>query len=226
MDQKRVDSESRPKCGEQVNITNIGPCAKDALPLSVASDEVFSTTPPLQKSSEGLNKKKRCRIPQQWTIRGDTASTDIGVGNIAIVDLADLPLIQGRKWFPLYRHHNTYASHGKGILMHRLVSGVGKGQQVDHEDNNGLNNRRLNLRIATQNQNRANSRKYVGASKYKGVCRVKGKWRAFCGKGQGRYLGTFQTEGDAARAYDAVVLAKWGNFSKLNFPQAIPLPTA
>lgn len=201
---------------KQLSITNSVPDCAGAPILSVASDEVFTTTSPPHKSSEGLNKKKRCRIPQRWTVSGDTASADIGGGNIAVVDLVDLPLVQGRKWFPLYREHNTYASHGQGVLMHRLVSGAGEGERIDHEDNNGLNNRRHNLRPATQSQNRANSRRFCsGQSKYKGIRHNGSSWTAACGR---THLGSFATEELAARAYDVAAQKLWGSFAKLNFP--------
>lgn len=201
---------------KQVKITNIvsdNPVRYVHRPGSVRE---FPTTPPPQKSSEGLNKKKRSRIPQQWTVIGDTATADIGSGNIAIVDAIDLPLVQGRKWFPLPRGRTVYASHGKGILMHRLITGAGEGASVDHHNHAGLDNRRANLRVVDQKLNQANRQKQqTGTSQYKGVRWYQGKWQAACNR---KYIGRFTDEVAAAMAYDALALKTWGRFACTNFP--------
>ena len=41
--------------------------------------------------------------------------------------------------------------------MHRLIMGMGPGQRVDHRDGDGPNNRRANLRLITNAQNRPTS---------------------------------------------------------------------
>jgi hypothetical protein len=107
--------------------------------------------------------------------------------------------------------------------MHRLLAAW---PLVDHEDGNGLNNQRANLRPATQSQNLANQRKRPGlTSQFKGV-RWYGKltpWRASISIGGRRvHLGSFITEEAAARAYDAAALAEWGEYARLNFPVIRP----
>lgn len=62
--------------------------------------------------------------------------------------------------------------------MHRTILGLGAGdkRQVDHWDHDGLNNRRSNLRIASQRDNSRNVRKHHGASRFKGVSRNPAQW--------------------------------------------------
>lgn len=93
---------------------------------------------------------------------------------------------------------------------------------VDHRDHEGLNNTRTNLRLATRSQNSCNNKKTRGrSSKYKGVSRDKrGYWRAKIHfKGKHIFLGYFDNEIDAARAYDKAAKELHGEFAVLNFPQ-------
>lgn len=94
---------------------------------------------------------------------------------------------------------------------------------IDHADGNGLNNTRENLRPCSYNQNSANRRKSVGTySRFKGVTWVKarGKWKASIkAYGEVYFLGEFDNEQDAARAYDAAAIKIFGDFSATNFQQ-------
>jgi hypothetical protein len=107
------------------------------------------------------------------------------------------------------------------IALHRLVVGAPAGTMVDHIDGNPLDNRRDNLRLANNSLNQANRRKSSRkSSKYKGVCRHRqlGKWQAaICVNGQRRYLGVFDHEEAAAKAYDAAARQAFGEFARPNF---------
>lgn len=91
---------------------------------------------------------------------------------------------------------------------------------VDHADGNGLNNQRHNLRAATLGQNVVNSKKRKDGvtSPYKGVYWNEGnqKWMT---RVAGKYIGYFESEVDAAKAYDKAARARYGVCAHLNFPE-------
>jgi len=151
-------------------------------------------------------------------------------GQIAIVDDADYEWLNRWKWRACKSHHTWYAvrttsrKNGKQtmILMHRLLLGLEAGdpRETDHKDGNGLNNRKSNLRIASDSQNSQNRRPQKGTSIYKGVYwhRHNAKWHAHI-KVEGRsiHLSSFDSEIEAARAYDAAARNHFGEFARLNF---------
>lgn len=143
----------------------------------------------------------------------------------AFVDEADAHLVAHCKWY-IFKSKNTfYAQNAKSDFMHRVVAGahVGDGLRIDHRDGNGLNNTRHNIRVGSQSQNRANSRKHKKTStSYKGVSPNGKKWKAECGTRKDRhYLGLFATPELAAAAYNKKALEVFGPFACLN---VIPHP--
>lgn len=124
---------------------------------------------------------------------------------------------------------NVYAVTGSEpnlIKMEHLILPPEDGRLVDHINGDSLDNQRHNLRQVTFAQNMAN-RSYEGrwphpASRYRGVSRNGRKWRATMNAGTKhgsyRHLGTFETEEDAAQAYDKAALEQWGDAARLNFP--------
>lgn len=108
------------------------------------------------------------------------------------------------------------------VYMHRLITSAPKHTDVDHKNNDGLDNRRENLRICTHQQNMQNQKpKANTSSKYKGVWwdKRRAKWGACIGiDGKTVHLGGFINEEDAARAYDEAAVIHFGEYAKLNFP--------
>lgn len=107
--------------------------------------------------------------------------------------------------------------------MHRLIMNTPDGMDTDHKNNNGLDNRRNNLRVCTIGQNKMNMSKknYKGgaSSKFKGVClREKAKKRRWRSNVRFVEIGSFETEIEAALAYDKRAKELYGDFAKLNFP--------
>jgi hypothetical protein len=99
--------------------------------------------------------------------------------------------------------------------------------EVDHIDSDKLNNKAMNLRWATRSQNQRHKPKQKNSlSKYKGVSKcakgnawsVRKPWRARIRINKTEiHLGTFDTEEEAAKAYNKYILDNnLGEFSFLN----------
>jgi hypothetical protein len=160
-------------------------------------------------------------------------------GQYAVIDAADLPLVQAFKWTAQKDSSGSgnrfYAiTHTKGgrkspkkrIHMHRLIMDAPDHMEVDHVDRNGLNNSRSNLRIATHSQNAMNSGlQQNNTSGFKGVrfCKRRGNWEANIRvRGTRKYLGSFDNPEEAAHAYDRAAFEHHGEFAWLNFPNEVP----
>lgn len=144
-------------------------------------------------------------------------------GKFAIVDETDHALVARFNWRALKDGNTWYAATGGSrqspfLFMHRLIAGL-EHSMVDHKDGDGLNNRRHNLRGCTRRDNSANSRKRQHtSSRFKGVSYNSGKWLATIGYDRKtHYLGRYDTEEDAAMAYDRAALRHFGTFAKVNF---------
>jgi hypothetical protein len=113
---------------------------------------------------------------------------------------------------------------GKMFYVHRIVFALHFGfmpDRVDHRDGDKRNNRPSNLRECTQAENTCNRGKTEAgfSSQFKGVHfeAQTQKWRAEIKKnGKQRKLGRFDTEEEAAEAYNEAAKVTHGEFAKLN----------
>lgn len=148
----------------------------------------------------------------------------------ALVDPEDYERFKGYEWSVKSnnRSHYTFRFGPKGhndfIFMHREIIKAGEGKVVDHINHNGMDNRRANIRPATYTQNMCNRIKFSNSSssKYKGVYFKKwnNKWVARIGiDGKSLWLGYFEDEVEAAKAYDRAAKKYFGEFACLNFPE-------
>ncbi len=138
------------------------------------------------------------------------------------VDICDLNVVQNhifhinRYGYPVTRINN------KNIQLTHLLLDVPEGMLVDHINGNPLDNRRSNLRLATHGDNQANmGMSRHNTSGYKGVSfrKERGKYRAYISLDDKYvHLGHFDTDVDAARAYDEAARFYFGEFACVNFP--------
>ena len=145
-------------------------------------------------------------------------------GKFALVDDSDSDYLSQWKWRYFHKNYAVRWETGKTmktrkyILMHRKILNTPKGMETDHINGNGLDNCRKNLRAVTRQQNTWNSsvNKYKKYSNYKGMTwnKRKKKWQVYC---KGEYIGYFQTEHQAALAYDLWAIDQFGQFARTNF---------
>lgn len=167
-------------------------------------------------------------------VEGDAVFIPLTKGEWAAVDRADyesIPMLRENWTLHDSSGHLKYAYRVGGderLLMHRVILGAGEGEEVDHVDFDGLNNRRSNLRLASRSEQLRHRRKlrtnWRGplTSRFKGVSLTpSGKWVAKIGDER---LGLYATEEDAATAYDIAARERYGEFAEVNFPGGRPAP--
>lgn len=146
-------------------------------------------------------------------------------GKVTLVDDEDFPILSRHIWTAYVggTSKNTYAVtyyRNKELSMARLIMGNPKGKVVDHINHDTLDNRKENLRICTIAQNNKNrSIESKNTTGYKGVSySITGKkFRARIYSGRKEiFLGTFDTEKEAAIAYNVAALIYHGEFANLN----------
>lgn len=158
-------------------------------------------------------------------------------GYHAIVDDDDFEAVNQYQWNtagPRPLHRSFYAQRATVLpsgkrgsqLMHLFLWerwGLKRPPTIDHVNGNGIDNRRSNLRAATNVQNLANQppRRHNPLG-LKGVI-----FDAFCGlykasimvHGRQMNLGRFKHPDAAARVRDQWAFAIYGDFAYLNFPR-------
>ena len=158
-----------------------------------------------------------------------TISIELTQNQTAIIDAADLHLVQNRKW--LYNKSGAYCGYAayfyydedgnqKIQYLHRLLCPTAPDMCVDHINGDTLDNRRSNLREVTKGQNCMNKRKPSNnTSGYKGVSlhRLTGKYVArICFQGERTILGYYVTPEEANAAYQAAALILFGEYNRKN----------
>jgi len=197
-------------------------------PMCVNSAAAPGTLRELSSTKPCRNFKAKRKAPVRTTELPEPPSEDIRYialtkGKFAIVDAADFEALSKYKWHAMEVKGKFYAKRsvpGGAVLMHRQIMQPGPGMVIDHINSNGLDNRRVNMRECTPQQNGCNGRPREGTSRFKGVSRHGDKWVAqimYCG--EALRLGVFDDEVEAAKARDAKAYELQGEFAYLNFPR-------
>ena len=156
----------------------------------------------------------------------------LGEGKFTIVEPVDFYQVNRFNWCAKENGPRTYAvrlvadlhNRTKIISMHREIMGAPAGMLVDHRNRDTLDNRRENLRLATHSQNQFNK----GKTSRKTTSRVigvffekySGRWVARTTvEGKRIWLGRFDDETEAARAYDRAAREYHKEFAQFNFPE-------
>jgi hypothetical protein len=155
-------------------------------------------------------------------------------GKTAIVDAEDYEWLSKWKWYASNMGDGYWYAHrqfrdpakknrrGRSkqtlVIMHREITGAPVGQDVDHVNHNGLDNRKANLRFCAHCQNLWNQRSKKRG--YKGVYQQGRRWVVGLSyKGEKIRLGSFANEMTAALHYDRLAKLLFGEFACLNFPE-------
>lgn len=155
---------------------------------------------------------------------------ELSDGRFALIDSSDAEKVLSRTWTlkPRDDRNGFYAvspevRDGKRtqIRMHRFIIDAEPDVLVDHRNGDGLDNRRENIRKCSREQNNRNRRPGANlkGAHFCGEGRRK-PWKALIRvDGKNFYLGHFESEHQAALAYDEAALKYFGEFANLNFPR-------
>ncbi len=201
----------------------------------ILTDKMLSELNKISKPTETVQDSSRpALIALGWLFMENTLMKKIPLSKDkhTIVDDEDYEKLSKYKW-----HYSGGYAHRfhvfkelpleqirVSVSMARIIMGLYNDdkREVDHKNRNRLDNRKSNLRICNRSQNMANKLSLKGSSsKYKGVVWVKRDkiWRAGIGLNYKIYhIGYFDSEIEAAKAYDKKAKELFGEFACLNFP--------
>ncbi len=140
-----------------------------------------------------------------------------------LVDFDDIHILKEHKWYisslGYVTAHETGKSHKtrRRLWLHRLIMNAPDNRQVDHINLNKLDNRKCNLRLATDSQNKANRlmQKNNTHSMIKGVYPSGKKFRVRIQKDKKKInLGTYNTLEEAHSVYLIKAKEIWGEFAR------------
>ena len=151
-------------------------------------------------------------------------------GKSAIVDNNDYDILAKYSWYSNESSTTPYAYRSRWIsgenrsveipMHHVVMNCVGRGEEVDHINGNGLDNRKENLRFVTRAQNNWNQKpRNCTSSRYKGVSWNKRReyWESYIQvNNRKHHLGSYQNEEMAALAYDLSALCMRGEYARVN----------
>ena len=164
------------------------------------------------------------KCPMIYTEIGDYIKCENpNTGDLFSIDKEDLEIVKKEKFWHIDKS-NGYVRTGKGIKLHRLIMKCDKNLCVDHINGIRNDNRKINLRICSHNENAKNLKlSTLSSTGFKGVTRRGNKFRAkITNNGKQICLGTFENITDAINAYDLANVLYFGKYASPNITKEIP----
>lgn len=156
--------------------------------------------------------------------KGDHILIPLGLNakdGYTIIDVDCSWIIEYKLWLDRLGYVRLWKD-GKTVLLHRIIMGNNK-SEIDHEDNDKLNNRKSNLRYCTRSQNTTNRPVNKNSQTgYKCVTHIKknNTYQAVVrSMGKTYRSKTFKTPEGAALAYNRIAKKLHGEFAYLNVVQ-------
>lgn len=157
-------------------------------------------------------------------VRNGVGVVPLSQGYEALVDVDDLPVLALFNWSVTrsLKKGGEYAQRAERrdgklhlIKMHRVITNAPKGLVVDHINGDGLDNRRVNLRLCVQSDNMKNQAVHVtNKLGIKGVSKKNNRYVAKISHGdRAIWLGSYLTAEEAASAYRGAAKALFGDFA-------------
>lgn len=139
------------------------------------------------------------------------------------MDDNDFSSLNQYKWYAQKHRKTFYAKRNIGkfpnrtcVRMHNQILAI---KFIDHKNRNGLDNRKENLRPATNSQNHMN-RGALEGRRFKGPTLTVNRGKPWQSKieinGKKIHLGYFKSEEEAARAYDTKARDLFGEYARTN----------
>lgn len=167
--------------------------------------------------------KRECLISKNtYEQIKDTIIIHMSNNRIAYIDKADFEKAKPYTWSVNSNGYAVATLNHKRVYLHRVITNIPEGKEIDHINHNRLDNRSNNLRICSQFENGKNVGKHncrQATSIYKGVY-LHTQCKKYCAQircGNKRYsLGLYDNEKDAARAYNEAAIRLHGDYACLN----------
>lgn len=141
-------------------------------------------------------------------------------GDSFVFDAEDFPVVKSHKWSVENSGYIHTTVNGKHTRLHNQLLDVPKGMVVDHINGDRRDNRKINLRVASNMENCRNQKlSSRNTSGYKGVSydSRRKKYAAYIMVNYHNFfLGYYDNPKEAALAYDKAASFYFGEFARLN----------